>query len=288
MTKAKTEEAPKGLIVYETVSGEVKLSPAMVKQYLVSGSGNVSDQEVVMFMQLCKFQKLNPWLKEAYLIKYGNNSPATLIVGKDAFLKRAKANPTYQGHEVSYNSEDDTATARVHVEGYKVPIEVTVDLDEYEGKKADGTPNRTWAGKKKTMLKKVALVQALREAFPEDLSQLFTQEEVRKGDDVPVDLTETVKAAPAEPVEEAELSEENIQTAEPVPTPGPDAMTENQMKRVHILFKECGMADRDIRLAFASNLLERKILSTKDLDWKDAEALINRLLDVKEISGATG
>jgi len=67
------------LIEYDTDHGKVKLSPAIVKRYLVSGKAElVSDTEVIMFMQLCRYQGLNPFLREAYLIKYGS-SPATMV-----------------------------------------------------------------------------------------------------------------------------------------------------------------------------------------------------------------
>ena len=44
-----------------------------------------------------------------------------------------------------------------------------------------------WASKPATMIRKVALVQALREAFPEDLQGMYSIEE----SDVPVPLDET-------------------------------------------------------------------------------------------------
>lgn len=68
-----------------------------VHTYLVSGGGNVSDGEVMMFMSLCRYQHLNPFLREAYLIKYGSNDPATIVTGKDVFTKRANADPRYKG-----------------------------------------------------------------------------------------------------------------------------------------------------------------------------------------------
>ena len=76
---------------------EVKLTPATVKNYLVSGNAErITDQEVVMFINLCKYNSLNPWLREAYCIKYGS-SPATMVVGKETFQKRADADPNYNG-----------------------------------------------------------------------------------------------------------------------------------------------------------------------------------------------
>ena len=72
--------------------------------------------------------------------------------------------------------------AKVFVDGYMVPIEIQVSLDEYIGRKKDGTPNSQWASKPATMIRKVALVQALREAFPEEYGGLYSQDEVNTGD----------------------------------------------------------------------------------------------------------
>src|SRR5690554_336111 len=86
------------------VNGEaVKLTGKTVKNFLVSGNGEVSDQEVVMFINLCKYQKLNPFLNEAYLVKFksksGPDKPAQVIVSKEAFMKRAEKHPNYEGFE---------------------------------------------------------------------------------------------------------------------------------------------------------------------------------------------
>lgn len=82
------------------VAGEkVVLTPQTVRDYLVSGDKErVSIQEIVMFINLCKYAGLNPWLKEAYCIKYGNE-PATMVVGKEAFMKRAEKTPGFDGFE---------------------------------------------------------------------------------------------------------------------------------------------------------------------------------------------
>ena len=85
------------IVEYESNGEMVKISPTMIKRYLVSGNGNVSDGEVMMFMSLCRYQHLNPFLREAYLIKYGSNDPATIVTGKDVFTKRANADPRYKG-----------------------------------------------------------------------------------------------------------------------------------------------------------------------------------------------
>lgn len=65
-------------VVVHTPSGDVKLNPTIVRKFLVNGNGAVTDQEIAMFLGLCKYQSLNPFLREAYLIKYGSSRPPSL------------------------------------------------------------------------------------------------------------------------------------------------------------------------------------------------------------------
>ena len=188
------------------------LSPSIVRNYLTNGNGNVTDQEVVYFLNLCKYQKLNPLVKECYLIKYGNQ-PATMVTSKDALLKRAMRNPKYKGHEAGIivriretgelvyrkgsfiiNGEEDLigGWAKTYVDGYEVPIEAAVSFQEFAGVTKDGNLNSMWSSKPGTMIRKTALVTSLREAFPDELSGMYASEEVG------VDFDETATAAPVE------------------------------------------------------------------------------------------
>jgi len=191
----------KTLVKIHTDTGELTLSPAIVRKYLVNGNGAVSDSEVMMFIGLCRYQKLNPFLREAYLIKYGTQ-PATIVTGKEAFMKRAMRAKDCRGFKagvVVQRNGDLVHTdgvippgtklvggwAEVHREGWLFPIRVEVSFEEYVGRKNDGTPNRMWQEKPATMIRKVALVQALREAFPEDLAGMNSPEEISTPDDLP-------------------------------------------------------------------------------------------------------
>ena len=223
---AKAPEQERGMTEYECGGQMVKISPAMIRKYLVNGNGAVTDQEVMMFLSLCKFQKMNPFLREAYLIKYGSQ-PATIVTGKEAFLKRAMRNPRYAGMEagvvVSFpetgQTEERVGTivlegedlvggwARVYVHGWEKPLMMTVSFEEYCQRK-DGKPMSNWATRPATMIRKVALVQALREAFPEDLGGMHAPEEMGVAD---VDL-------PMEPIPE-EVIEAEVVAAEPAKQP---------------------------------------------------------------------
>ena len=222
------------IVEYKCGNETVKLSQNIVRNFLVSGNGNVTDQELVLFINLCRFQHLNPYLKEAHLIKYGNN-PATMVVGKDAFMKRAKRNEHFRGFEAGVivmanetgmlNNRSGALVlpgetlvggwAKVYVDGYNVPVENVVGFEEYAGRKKDGSLNNQWATKPATMIRKVALVQSLREAFPEDFAGLYDQSEMGLDsiDETPVpqdvvDKYVTVEHAPAEDVEEVEVVED--------------------------------------------------------------------------------
>ena len=49
------------LVTFQAGDQEIKLSPEMVKKYLVSGdSSKVTDQEVMMFSMMCQGNHLNP------------------------------------------------------------------------------------------------------------------------------------------------------------------------------------------------------------------------------------
>lgn len=182
---------------YEANGEKVRLSAQTVVNYLVSGNGKVNEQEVMMFIQLCKYRHLNPFIREAYLVKY-NNSPATMIVGKDVFLRRAKSNPSFRGMQAGIYvlSKDGKLSQRegvfyikdmerlvggwckVFVDGWETPFLHSVPLDEYLGRKNNGEINSNWTTRPATMIRKVAIVQALRDVFPETNAQLYSAEEM--------------------------------------------------------------------------------------------------------------
>lgn len=84
------------MVRYESNGQEITLTQNDVKNFLVSGDANrVTEKEFKLFLELCKFQKLNPFLRDAYLVKFGDKD-ANIIVGKDFFIKRAYANEKFK------------------------------------------------------------------------------------------------------------------------------------------------------------------------------------------------
>jgi len=193
--------AENGIVKYETAYGMVELSPDIVTKYLKRGTKNLTDQEVKLFIELCKYQQLNPFVGEAYAIKFGDDFQ--MVVGYDAYKRRAEENPNYMGRESGitvlrgkeiiqkegaclYPGEDLVGGwCRVYrkMNGRDDKVFKEVSFKEYDKGQAN------WKTKPATMIEKVAVSQALRAAFPKDYSNMYTAEEMGSS-------TEAVEAAP--------------------------------------------------------------------------------------------
>ncbi|OOV78868.1 phage recombination protein Bet [Mammaliicoccus fleurettii] len=218
--------AEKMSTTYEVNGETVKLSPGIIKKYLVRGNKEVNDQEIMMFLSLCKYQKLNPFLNEAYLVKFGGD--AQIIVGKEAFMKRAESNAKYKGIEagiiVERNNElheiegavklkNDILIggwAKVYRADRDIPVVSKVSVEEYDKKQS------TWKQMPLTMIRKTAIVNALREAFPENLGAMYTEEEsnhpINVNDDVQQEINQNAnKTAIDIPKEEPQKVEKPIE-----------------------------------------------------------------------------
>lgn len=201
-----TKEAKQELtVVYEADGETITLTPSIVQNYIVGTDAKITLPEFKFFTSLCKARGLNPFLKEAYCIKYGKN-PAQIVVGKDAVLKRAIKNPNYDGMEsgvIVQDKETGEITerkgtfylrdienlvggwAKVFRKDWQHPTYCSVSFDEVAQKKSDGSLNANWSGKGATMVEKVAKVRALRETFVEELGGMYEAEEM--GVDLPND-----------------------------------------------------------------------------------------------------
>lgn len=151
--------------------------------------------ECRIFLETCKQYHLNPFTKEAYLIHYDNkngDTASTIVLGKTCYMKMAEAHPQYDGFEAGLILQDDVAGEIYHREGSIIyagetllggwaktyrkdrsrPFYEEVSFSEYDTKKS------LWVTKPATMIRKVALVHTLREAFPATFGGLIDESEV--------------------------------------------------------------------------------------------------------------
>lgn len=171
---------------------DVELSVALTQAYFCP---QASPAEAYVFNAWCAHNGLDPWRREAYLVKYGNN-PAQMLTAKDAFTKRAEANPRYQGQKagvvvINRNGELENRVGEIVLDGeelvggwadvfvkdYVTPISATVNFRERCQYK-DGKPQAKWATSPGLMIRKCALVAALREAFPNDVGGMYVPDEM--------------------------------------------------------------------------------------------------------------
>lgn len=226
MPLAPQESNKSSVTKYEVDGQTITLTKDAVRRYLVQGDGkNVTDQEIMYFMALCKAQHLNPFIKDAYLVKFGT-SPATILTSIGALEKRASSFAEFDGIKsgIVIMKEDGTTEERegacylksretliggwaeIKRKDRSVPTHVSLSLDEYIQTKKDGAPNSNWAGKPATMIRKCAKACAYREAFPKQNSGLYEASEIRQIEQIePLEQLENTQILPIE--HEAEQEE---------------------------------------------------------------------------------
>ena len=174
---------------------EVPLTLDEIKEFI---SPLATEPEAYIFLRFCKANGLNPFVRDAYLIKYDKSKAAQIIVGVDAFLKRAADHDQYLGYQAGIVISDNTG-ARVEVEGSLVgegetllggwcvvkrgdwpdPLKVVVGFKEYNLNQA------LWKTHPATMIEKVAISQGHRRAFPKQMASLETAELAVEVGDIP-------------------------------------------------------------------------------------------------------
>ena len=206
MTNAMSKAEQNALVVsYDVLGSRVELDLDFVKKYLVRGRAELtSNQELVFFMNTCKMQKLNPLVGgEVYLIKYSKDDPAQMVVGKDAYLRRAYDHPEYlykqdgivvqRGESIVQKEGCCLYPGEVLVGGWCRVFFVRnekertafkeVSLAEYN----KGMAN--WKSKPATMINKVAISQCVRDAFPKDYEGVYSEEEMIASGAIPAEYT---------------------------------------------------------------------------------------------------
>ena len=195
----------------------IQISQQDVYQYICD---KATPQEVVFFMELCRSQRLNPFKREAFLVKYGNN-PASMITAEVVFERRANAHPSYTGmeHGIVYLDRNGNVCKREGTATYKAAGEVLVggwarvhrkdrsdayaevSMDEY------GKSQSVWKQMPGVMISKCAKATALRLAFPSDFQGMYISEEMG----VAPDVTEVhAEVMPDSPVDAPESAQEPI------------------------------------------------------------------------------
>ena len=138
------------------------LDPEIVKKYIAKGA---TDEELFMFLGICKAYGLNPFKREIHFVKYDQNSPASIIVGYETYLKRAVATGKLDGWRcwIEGKGADERAVIEIKRKDWSQPFRWEVYRREFDSGRS------AWKRMPHFMLRKVAIAQGFRLAFPEDL-----------------------------------------------------------------------------------------------------------------------
>ncbi len=185
-----------------------------------------SPQELQTLLAIVKNRNLNPFTKEVYFIKYGNN-PAQIVVSKDAFMKRAEQNQNYDGFESGVIYEDEKGELKtkkgvilpskatliggwceVYRKDRSRPIYREVELSAYN------THKSWWQKAPGQMIEKVAIVAAVRDAFSENVGGLYTADEMEQV--APIDVTPRETQEDVKARKMAQIEQQRQEQAQPV------------------------------------------------------------------------
>lgn len=270
----------------------------LVKNTIAKGC---TDNELQLFIHVCNRSGLDPFARQIYCIKrkawdndakcfVENMSIQTSIDGYRLIAERTKkyagqVGPHWCGEDgvwkdVWVSSEKPPLAARVGVlrSDFKEPIYGVARWDSYKQTKKDGSLIGMWAKMPDLMIAKVAEALALRRGFPQELSGLYTSEEMAQAD-----VEESPKQVPA-PAKKVTKQLADAQTiakhdSEMIDIPNKEQLQELVVKAKEINGWQRGEISEAMKLAFnidkatELNMTQYKILFRMVTEHTYADAL---------------
>jgi len=140
------------------------------------------ENEKSMFINVAREFHLNPFKREIFITAFGDgdNRKLSIITGYDVYIKRAERTGLLDGWEIKTegNLTDKSLKAIVIIyrKDWKHPFVHEVYYSECVQYNKAGYPTSIWAKQPKFMTKKVAIGQAFRLCFPDDLGGMPYEE----------------------------------------------------------------------------------------------------------------
>lgn len=208
------------LAIHEDQTFFTDIQLSTLSQIGLNGAGN---GDLGVFFHQVQRTGLDPFAKQIYMIN--RQGKWTIQTGIDGFrliarrsIDAARGTLGYEDtqwadqngnwHDV-WLSTEPPAAARVTVlrDGSRYPA--IAMFHEYAGKKRDGKLNQMWATKGAHMIAKCAEALALRKAFPQDLSGLYTSDEMDQADNVQMQATRQDVTVPSQHAPESPQPAQN-------------------------------------------------------------------------------
>jgi phage recombination protein Bet len=160
-------------------SKPVAVTKEMCLEYLFGARTKLTSEQQIMFINTAILYNLNPYKKEifpiAYKNKYTGEYDLNIVIGYEVYLKRAERSGKLAGWKIWTEGvgQQLKACIEVHRKDWTIPLYHEVFYREYDLKKS------LWITKPTTMIKKVAIAQGFRLAFPDELGGIpYTADEL--------------------------------------------------------------------------------------------------------------
>ena len=165
----------------------------LIKETICKGA---SDNELAFFMQIAKRTGLDPFARQIYSVgrwdSRAKREVHTTMISIDGLRLVAERSGKYTGQtepqwcgedgdwKTVWTKKEAPLASRVGVfrSDFKSPTYGVAYYSEYAQTKKDGSPTHMWASKPRLMLAKCAESLAFRKAFPQELSGIYTGEEM--------------------------------------------------------------------------------------------------------------